>query len=72
MKKCDDQINQVFFIFNTWELLSEHKRLKSLELIGTYQREPHTRPPSCITPPQPTIYDQKITTGKLHIIQALF
>ena len=28
--KCDNEINQVFFIFNTRELFSEKKRLTSL------------------------------------------
>ena len=34
MFTCNDQIKQVFFIFNTWELLSEHKLLKALTLVG--------------------------------------
>ena len=46
----------MFFIFNTLELLNEHKRLTRLNLSGPYQGEPHTRPPSCTTPQQPTMH----------------
>ena len=42
---CDDQIKQVFFIFNTRELLSEYKRLTSLNPNGIYQRKSR-----CTTP----------------------
>ena len=48
--KCDNQIKQLFFIFNTQEFLSEHKRLTSFNLSGPYQGEPHTIPPICTTP----------------------
>ena len=49
------KIKQMFFIFNYLELLSEHKRLTSRNLSVTYQREPHTLPPSCTKPQQLTI-----------------
>ena len=45
----------MFFIFNTQEVFSEQKRLTSLNLSGTDQGEPSTRPPSCTTPRQPKI-----------------
>ena len=39
-----DKIKQVFFIFNTRELLSEQKRLGGLNLSGTYQGKPSIEP----------------------------
>ena len=48
----DNQIKQVFFIFNARKLLSEHRRLSILNLSGTYQRERCTRPTSCAAPQQ--------------------
>ena len=48
----DNRIKQVFFIFNTWDLLSEPK-IASPNL----SRKPCTRPPSCTTPRQPTLSD---------------
>ena len=35
-----------------------YKRLTSLNLSRTKLEEPYTRPPSCATPWQPTIYDE--------------
>ena len=54
MNKCDNQIKQMFFIFNALELLSEQKRLASINL-KTYQRELGTRPPRCTKHHKPTI-----------------
>ena len=45
MNNCDNKINQVFYIFNTRKLLSEQKRLPTLNLCRTYHREPSIRPP---------------------------
>ena len=42
----------VFFIFNLWGLSVKTKDL----LASTVVQEPCTRPPSCTTPRQPTIY----------------
>ena len=42
--------------FQYTEILSELKRLASVNLNGTYQREPHTRPPSCTMPQQSTLH----------------
>ena len=57
-KQSDRHIkHKCFFISNTQELLNEHKRLTSHNLSGTYQGESLTRPPSCTTPRQPTIYN---------------
>ena len=43
-------------MFNTWELLSKHKRLTSLKLSETYLREPRSKSLSCTTLQQLTIY----------------
>ena len=52
--------NKCFFIFNTRDLLSESKRLN---LRGTYQGEPYTRPPSCSSPRQLTISDPDLAVS---------
>ena len=54
--KFENQIKQVFFIFKTLELLWVHRRLKSLNLYGTYPREPRTRPHRCATLGQLTMF----------------
>ena len=55
----------LYFNFSCWHVISEsnncfylqyldalreHERLTGLNLSGTYQGEPHTRPPCCNTP----------------------
>ena len=45
-------------IFNAKEILSKHKRLTSLNLSGTFQGKPRTRPPSCTTPQEMTTYNK--------------
>ena len=57
----------MFFIFNTLEPLSEHKRLTNLNINGTYQGEPGTIPTCCTTPRQPTIkYSGDLNSGHLN------
>ena len=46
----------MFFIFNTWDLFGELKRTPSLDLSGTYQGDPRTRPPRCTSPQQPNMH----------------
>ena len=53
----DDLLILIVFISNCKGAFNEQKRLTSLNLSGTYQAEPSTRPPSCTTPQQPTVDD---------------
>ena len=54
--KSDNKIDQVYFIFQQWELLLNIKDLQDLNLSGSYQGEPHILPPNWAKPRQLNIY----------------
>ena len=61
----------MFFIFNAWDLFGELKRTTSLDLSGTYQGDPRTRPPCCTVPQQPNMHISALN-GCLILVSVLY
>ena len=56
LNKCVSNINQVLFILTTEGSLMNKLDLPTIFLSGTYCHKTGTRPPSCLSPRQPTMH----------------